>query len=205
MYTKRVQYAIDHFIKENYFLPEKKYYELKEKDHSGKSLLKLTINGLNICIEDYDDKIRCGFLREGKQFGMKKCIDHFVLIENGAVWDLYMFEMKSGVGNKTWVDIKSKLRSSFLNIKALCVFLGIALGEVYACTTYEEEKFVTVQNNADPKTILAALGKKAIDFKKDEWDKGQITIDLGVDVIFPHKALQMERKDVLGLVGELTI
>lgn len=136
---------------------------------------------------------------------MKKCIDHFVLRENGTVWDLYMFEMKSGVGNKTWIDIKLKFRSSVLTIEALCVFLGITLGEIYACTTYEEEKFTTVQNNADPKTILAPLGKRAIDFKVDEWDKGKITINLGIDVVLPHKALQMERKDVVGLVGELSI
>ncbi|ARJ38341.1 hypothetical protein SporoP8_05280 [Sporosarcina ureae] len=205
MYNSRIQYGIDHFISDDYFLPEKRYYELKEKDKNGKSLLKLTVDGVNICVEDYDEKNKCGFLRQEKKNGMKKCIDHFILKENGATWDLYMFEMKSGVGNKTWMDIKLKLRSSYLNIKALCGFLGIALGDVYACTTYENEQFHNIQKNADPKTLIAPLGKKAIDFKKDEWDKGEISIDLGMKFTLPHQALLMERKEEIGLVGELQI
>ncbi|AXH99807.1 hypothetical protein DV702_08710 [Sporosarcina sp. PTS2304] len=205
MYNNRIQYAMDYFIVDDYFLPENRYYELKEKDKNGKSLLRLTINSTNICVEDYDDKIKCGFLRQEKKHGMKKCIDHFVLKENDNVWDLYMFEMKTGVGNKTRRDIKVKLRASYLNIKALCGFLGITIGEVYAYTTYETEHFTGARNSADPKTILAPLGERAIDFKKDEWNRGRILIELGENLTLPHIAIQMERHDAIGLVGELQI
>ena len=56
MYTTRIKYAMDNFIVENYFLPMEGSYELKENSESGKSLLVLSIEGVNICVEEYDNK-----------------------------------------------------------------------------------------------------------------------------------------------------
>lgn len=203
MYNSRVQYAIDQFIRNEYFLPEQNEYELLEKETSGKSLLKLTVDGVNICVEDYDSKIRCGFVKEEKRYGMKTCIDHFVLKENGDVWDLYMFEMKTSIGNNKWKSIKLKIRSSYLHIQALCGFLGIKLGVINACTTYEIEQFNTA--SADPKTMLVQLGKRADNFKEDEWNQGKIIIHFDEEMTVPHRALQMTRQGDFGLVGELHI
>lgn len=205
MYNSRIQYAIDNFIDEGYFLPMKQSYELKETADSGRSLLKVTITGENICVEDYDNKKRCGFLRISKEYGMQTCIDHFLLKEAGTSWDLYMIEMKSGVGHNTWKKIKLKMRSSLLNIKALCEVLGITIGEVYACTTYETEKFSTPENTADPKALVAQLGKKAIDPKRDEWNQNIINIEVDGLIELPHKAIKMERDSNGVLQGELQI
>ena len=87
MYTTRIKYAMDNFIVENYFLPMEGSYELKENSESGKSLLVLSIEGVNICGEEYDNKKRCEFVKVSGKQGMKKCIDHFVLKNNGSEWD----------------------------------------------------------------------------------------------------------------------
>lgn len=43
MFTERVQYAIDNFIMDDYFLEMQKNYHLKEEKDSGKSDLDVTI------------------------------------------------------------------------------------------------------------------------------------------------------------------
>lgn len=50
MYNKRIQYAIDNFITEYYFLPMNSKYHLKEEKESGKSDLSVTIKRTNLCI-----------------------------------------------------------------------------------------------------------------------------------------------------------
>ena len=205
MYNTRITYAIDNFIDENYFLPMKNYYELRETVESGKSLLKVIIEGENICVEEFDKKKRCGFLRESGTFGMQKCIDHFLLKENGSTWNLYMIEMKSSVGDKKWRDIKAKMRSSLLNVKALCEFLGITLDIIYAYTTYEKECFTSLENTADPKSLIPLLGEKAVNFKQDEWEMGVIKIRIDEIFTIPHTAIKMERDEKIGLHGTLNI
>ncbi len=208
MYDSRIQYAMDNFIEEDYFLTMKDSYELKEGSELGKSLLHLSINGENICVQEYDNNGKCGkcsFLKNESKFGMQKCIDHFILKKQGEIWDLHMIEMKTGIGNKTWKDIKLKNRASFLNIKTLCVVLGITIGKVYTYTTYEEERFDTLQNTANIKSHVPLLGEKAINFKKDEWDKGLINVVIDKIVTFPHIAIKMKRNGDSVLEGSFNI
>ena len=204
MYNTRMMYAMNNFIVENYFLPMKDIYELKETADSGKSLLRVTVDGENICVEEYDKKKRCGFLRQDKS-GMQKCIDHFLLKNNGQSWDLYMIEMKSSVGDMRWRDIKAKMRTSLLNIKALCVFLGISIDNIYTYTTYEKERFTTPESTADPKTLVPLFGEKATNYKRDEWDRNVIKIQIDTIVTLPHNAIKMERDEKIGLHGALNI
>lgn len=205
MYTTRIKYAMDNFIVENYFLPMEGSYELKENSESGKSLLVLSIEGVNICVEEYDNKKRCEFVKVSGKQGMKKCVDHFVLKNNGSEWDLHMIEMKSNVGDKRWVDIKAKMRASYLNIRAICAFLDIKLNDVYTYTTYEKECFNNPENTADPKAMLPLLGEKATNFKQDEWDKDIINIKIDKTVTWSHKAIKMERDEGNVLQGSLNI
>lgn len=205
MYNSRIQYAMDNFIEEHYFLPMQNTYKLREIAESGKSILILDVDGENICVSEYDNKKRCNFLRLDKIYGMQKCIDHFILKKSGDIWDLYMIEMKSGVGDKKWLDIKSKMRSSLLNIKALCEFMGITVGGVYAYTTYERECFEEPFSTADIKAQVPLLGEKASSFKYDEWYKDIIKIKIDDTVILPHKAIKMERNGENELEGRLHI
>ncbi len=58
MYSTRVDFALDQFIEENYFLPMHHQYHLKEEKDSGKSDLILNVTNDNLCIYNFDDK-RC--------------------------------------------------------------------------------------------------------------------------------------------------
>lgn len=205
MYNTRIQFAMDYFIEEKYFLPSKNYYELYENTESGKSLLKVTIEGENICVEEFDKKKRCGFLRADSKFGMQKCIDHFILKNDGDYWDLYMIEMKSSVGSQKWLDIKAKMRSSLFNIKALCEFLGVKINKIYTYTTYERECFETAENTTNPKSLISPLGEKTTNFKRDEWDKGVIKFKIDEIVTLTHTSIKMERDAKIGLHGTLNI
>lgn len=204
MYNSRIKFAIDHFIMDGYFTPMQSTYHLKETAESGKSLLKVSISGDNICVEDFDKKKRCGFLQDSSKFGMQKCIDHFLLKKNEDLWDLYMIEMKSKVDDGKWIEIKAKVRSSLLNIRALCEFLGVRIGEIYTFTTYEREGFTSAEKTSDPLVLKQPLGEKAIHLKRDEWDKDVIKIKIDELITLKHKAIKMER-DTDGLYGVLDI
>lgn len=205
MYNSRIKFAMDNFIVEDYFLPMKKVYELKETADSGKSNLTVRIDKENICIEDYDNQKKCTFVREEKKYCMKKSVDHVILINDGEKWILHLIEMKSSVGNKTWIEIKGKFRASFLNMKAICEFLGISISHVCTYTTFENELFNSGKNMADPKALLPMLGEKAIDMKRDEWDKNIVVLNFGEKEVFRHMPLKMYRDPSGELIGELSI
>ena len=76
MYSRRVQYALDYFIEENYFLPMENSYDLKEEKESGKSSLNVTIANDNLCIFDFDRKHKCNFLKKDRNIGLQKSVDH---------------------------------------------------------------------------------------------------------------------------------
>lgn len=208
MYEERIQYAIDNFVLEDYFLKMNSDYILKETEDSGKSELKITVEGTNICVENYDKKKRCNFFRSSGIQGLHKCIDHFILRIKNNKWELHMIEMKSSVGHATWRAIKQKVRASYLNIHALVKTLGLELddAEIYVYTTYENDCFCDA--SPDPKTLIPLLGKKAIDNKKDEWDAGKIGIKFAesIRLEFSHSGIKMNRsKDGTTLQAALSI
>lgn len=206
MYEERVRYALDTFVEEDYFLSMQNEYHLKEEKDSGKSDLFVKIGNDNLCIYDFDNKKKCNFLRPDKKFGLQKSVDHMIFEQRPEGWILHMIEMKSSVGNKTWIDIKLKVRASYLNAYALAKVLGIKIQEIYTYTTYEEEKFGTVADTTSPKLFVPPLGKVVVDYKKDEWDKNQITIELGKKITLPHYGIKMERgTDGLVLKGTLVL
>ena len=54
MVEERIAYGIEKFLEEDFFLPENDSYCLEEKSESGRSELQVTIQGDNLCCEDYD-------------------------------------------------------------------------------------------------------------------------------------------------------
>ncbi len=201
MYSRRIQYALDHFIMQDYFLSMKHSYHLKEEIDSGKSDLEVTINSENLCIYDFDHKKKCSFLRESKTFGMQKSVDHVLFENDSGGWRLHLIEMKSGVGYKTWLEsIKPKVRTSYLTSLAIADFLGIKIIEAVAYITYEIEKFNNDENKANPKIVLPGLGMTVRDPLKDEWGKGQIFLNIGEEIIIPHKKIHMTRNEETGIL-----
>ena len=128
-------------------------------------------------------------------------MDH-VLFENYSEgWRLHLIEMKSGVGYNTWLkSIKPKVRTSYLTSLAIAEFLGIEIIEAVAYTTYEMEKFNNDENKANPKIMLPGLGMAARDPLKDEWRKGQIFLNIGEEIIIPHKKIHMTRNKETGVL-----
>ena len=56
MIEERIQYGIDNFLEDNFFLPFSNSYCLEEKSETGRSKLHVDVRGDNLCSEDYDHK-----------------------------------------------------------------------------------------------------------------------------------------------------
>lgn len=207
MYGKRVQYAMDHFIMDQYFLPMSNLYHLREKEDSGKSDLNVTIENENLCIYDFDSKKRCNFLRPDKKYGMQKSVDHILFEKRSNDWRLHLIEMKSGVGCKTWREsIKPKVRVSYFTALAIADFLGIRISDVIAYTTYEKERFGDINNGTNPRTMMPLSGLPARNPVTDEWEKNQMFLNVGEEMRIPHKKIQMVKNSATGVLeGSLVI
>ena len=206
MIEERVQYGIDNFLEEDFFLSPKDSYCLEEKSESGKSELLVNIKGDNLCSEDYDHKGKCNFLKNSSPFKLKRSVDHVLLQKKKEKWILHLIEMKSKVDNKKWHEIKQKIWASYFNICALEKILGIHIDEVRTYTTYENTGFLSLDRNTDPKIIVAPLGKPMPPTPEHEWENNIISVDVGEVVRFKHNAVKMQRtKDGTKLIGKLSI
>lgn len=202
---ERRKYVVEELLQKNYVLPQSNKYVLRENAVEGKSTLEVSLSEENYCIEDYDHSKKCAFFVEDGKIGMQKSVDH-VLLEKRAdnKWILHLIEMKSSVGNKTWRDIKQKVRTSYLSMEALAAVMGIEVEEIKTYTTYENEKFNSGRETTNPRMIVPPLGEPAIDFKKEEWDKNIIRIKVGDEITFSHKGIKMENIDNV-LQGKISL
>lgn len=187
----RISYALKNFLNDNFrYDSDSSTYELLELADEGKSRLTVHVGTTeNICVKNYDSSPKWGIINNSKKIHMSKCVDHFIFKRNQlGIWELHIFEMKTTVGFKTWSNIKYKLRSSYLSIKAIAVYLGIKLSDenITVYTTYENDKKMRVENTTDPKAMLPRVGDKAIDAKKDEWDAGVINVPVIVSESNPY-------------------
>ena len=69
MYDRRIDYAINNFINNEFFLDKSNRYILKEKSKQGESILIVNVENDNICVEEYDnDNVRgkCNFLKQDR-------------------------------------------------------------------------------------------------------------------------------------------
>ena len=177
----RVKYALKNFLSDTFrYDSNSSTYELLEIDKLGKSRLIVDVGtSENICVRSYDDFPKWRIINNSKKLHMNKCVDHFIFKQNSlGIWELHIFEMKTTIGFKTWSDIKYKLRSSYLSIKAITVYLGITLSDenITVYTTYENDEKMSISNMTDPKVALPHIGGKAVNTKKDEWDAGVINV-----------------------------
>lgn len=207
MYNKRVRFALENFITENYFLKMGDLYHLKEEKDSGKSDLTLAVSNENLCIYDFDSKGKCQFLRTNKKFGMQKSVDHIIFENCLRGWKVHLIEMKSSVGYKTWREIiKPKVRTSYLTALALADFLGIQIQDTVAYTTYEIDKFNDKANSANPRALVPQLGRMAQDANRDEWQKDRIILNIDGEFVIPHRKIKMQRNSTTGVLeGKLRL
>ena len=201
-----MQFAIDKFLKDNFFENKSNIYNLKENKQSGKSDLTLSVKGENLYINDFDNKGKCKFLKEEKEFGMNKSVDHIILQKVGDIWTAHLFEMKTSVGNRTWLEIKQKVRTCYMTIKAVAVFLGIEINDVCVYTTYEFDKFSDYpKETTNTKLYTPLLGKKMPNCK-EEWDNNFIKLNFGIELKLKHKPIKMIKStDGTTLIGNYNI
>ena len=76
------------FWKKIFFLPENDSYCLEEKSESGRSELQVTIQGDNLCCEDYDHKGKCNFLKRESPLKLQRSVDHVLLQKKEWKMDL---------------------------------------------------------------------------------------------------------------------
>ena len=201
MQSDRLHYALKHFFSEKFtYKTNLPVYELREDSPEGKSRLIVQVDSAeSLCVANYDslyDSLsKWGVLKTDKENRLGACIDHFILRENpDGIWELHMFEMKRSVGFNTWWDVKYKMRSSYLSIKALAVYLGINLDDshITAYTTFETEKLQSLKTTA-PMTRVPKVGERAIDVKKEEWDVGIINIPIIISDTNPYECRSVIR------------
>lgn len=178
----RVQYALDNFLKSEYFDSQKECYELLETEKQGKARIILHVGTTdNICVKNYDKMPDWDILREESKFHMRKRIDHFILRKNLNVWELHMIETKKSVGINVWQEIKMQMGVSYLKIKALLTFLGITVKNenVFIYTAFGEDKMTDINSpSAVVTTKTFKTGEPLIKPKSDEWDAGFIYMPL---------------------------
>lgn len=190
---ERIEFVKDNLFLPDYFSDNQTLYDLHERKESGKSVLKVTLNSLdNLCIEDFDNSKKCGFFKQDREFGMQKSVDHVIFQNCSGNCTLHLIEMKKTVGSETFKGVKRKVRSSYLNALAIAVALGITITQTIAYTSFLELKFDTeADTNSNPQIYKPMLGERAIDVKKDEWDKDLMHINLGKTITIRHCPIQM--------------
>ena len=201
MIEERIQYGIDNFLEDNFFLPFSNSYCLEEK-----SKLHVDVQGDNLCSEDYDHKGKCNFLKKESPFKLRRSVDHVLLQKKEEKWILHLIEMKSKVDNKKWHEIKQKIRASYFNVRALEGVLGIHIDEIRTYTTYESTGFWNTDRSEDPKIMVAPLGKPMPPAPEKEWENNIISVDVGAVRKFQHVAVKMQRTEEGDkLIGNLRI
>lgn len=206
MIEERIQYGIDNFLEDNFFLPFSNSYCLEEKSETGRSKLHVDVQGDNLCSEDYDHKGKCNFLKKESPFKLRRSVDHVLLQKKEEKWILHLIEMKSKVDNKKWHEIKQKIRASYFNVRALEGVLGIHIDEIRTYTTYESTGFWNTDRSEDPKIMVAPLGKRMEPVPEKEWENNVISVDVGEIMQFRHVAIKMQRtKEDNLLIGNLHI
>lgn len=197
---------INTFILENYCITEldtgQNSYVLEEHDDAGLSTLEVSCSSGTdniLCIANYDKLPRCEFLSQSEKYGMRKCVDHVLLVQQSSgKWMVHLIEMKTSVGERTWVNIKQKVRASILNIKALAAVLDLPLENFMVYTTYENLAFDVhaLENPVERKRHLGVPRTK-----EDEWDKNLIKINLlnASRDEYHHTGILMAKSDVTEL------
>ena len=136
---------------------------------------------------------------------MQKSVDHVIFQNCSGNCTLHLIEMKKTVGSETFKGVKRKVRSSYLNALAIAVALGITITQTIAYTSFLELKFDTeADTNSNPQIYKPMLGERAIDVKKDEWDKDLMHINLGKTITIRHCPIQMYDSGD-GMTGDLDL
>lgn len=195
----RLEYIVNKLFKENFMVKIQDKVCLEETESTGKTILDVRINSEdNYCIKKADDKsmTEIAFFRPEKQFSMKKRVDHIIFEKkDDDNWNIHLIEMKTTVGEKTWIDAKGKFRASLLLSEAIASMLGMRVQDIKMYTTYE--KVDLKQDAYSPTSHRGRTGEKMVR-SEDEWNGNDFAINLGERIKFKHIPIKVNRiNDVL--------
>lgn len=199
MLDQELKDKIELFLEPDYCEVVENECELWEWQDTGRSKLTVHLPAevSILCIRDHDNKPRCGFLNQATQYGLKKSVDHIILIQNpNGTWTANLIEMKSNVRDSVWQKISLKARATMLNMKALAAVLGITIDSFKVYTTYERLNF----SADDPTDLFSRKPKFGGGWKENEWDKNHLPYYATQTQIqsFYHNGIKMAREDIDG-------
>lgn len=219
-YPEKLQFALDKLIDPKILANDEKKdggliqkeqssYLLKETKEEGYTELTVLVDNTNLCITEFDKTPKWGIINQKKELGLKKFVDNVILtLSDDGTWKAHLIEMKTGMGNGTFENVRAKIRANYYSVKALCVYLGIKLNDddfdVYV--TYENMRMPS-----DPALMKAPVGKKPSNVIKSEWEKNRIIIKVPDELELPLIPIKMKRivsaNSPMGsaLVGEIKI
>lgn len=192
----RLEFIIDNLFKENFMVKIQDEVCLEEMEKTGRTVLDVKIDSAdNYCIENADDNsmTQIAFFRPEKKFSMKKRVDHIIFEKkNDDKWNIHLIEMKTTVGEKTWMDEKGKFRASLLLSEAIASMLGMRVKEIKMYTTYE--KVDLGHDIHSPTSRRGRTGEKMVR-PEDEWNGNDFAIDLGERIKFQHIPIKVDRNN----------
>lgn len=209
MLDQKLKDKIEVFLISDYIEILSGEFELWEKSDDGRTRLKVGLlsDESILCIRDHDHQPRCAFLNPDRKYGLMKSVDHIVLTPNdNDTWTAHLIEMKSGVGESEWNDIRAKVRASILNMRACAAVLDITISLFKIYTTYERLSYKV----DDPTNLTGRKPRLGGGWKENEWDKNQVFIYVpkGKKEFLWHNGIKMKKEIVEGkdtLCGEVTL
>lgn len=200
MGTKR-DFIREELLVDKFMEDETNICHLEETEDSGRSVLEFELNSdTNISIKNVDKKhTDMYFFQNSKAKSMFKRVDHIIFEHRpGDKWRVHLIEMKSTVGNGTWVEARGKFRASYLLAQAIAAMLDMEIEETIMYTTYE--KVDLSYKDTTPSARHMRVGEPSIR-PEDEWNGGKFGLNFGERYSFIHKPIQMKRNDKNVLVG----
>ena len=194
------EYIMNELMKKGFIVHKSNEMLLLETEESGASELNVYLTSEdNLWIENVDkQKTELLFFQTGKS--LYKRVDHMIYSrQKDNKWKLYLIEMKSCVGDKTWQDVKGKFRASYLLGLAIAGMLELSISETVMYTTFE--KVLLKPPETMPSARRLPSGRNMVRME-DEWNGGRLCLNFGERVPFVHIPIQMNRINDM-LVGSL--
>ena len=192
--SKISDYIIQNFIVDDFFDAVNIEYKLIENEDGGKSELNwICKNEISMCISNFDNKkTDFKFLKSNESLHLSTRVDHVVFeLNQNQKWDVFLIEMKTTIGSRTWNKVKGKFLASYLVTKAIAAIIDFEIENFYFYTTYEKASWG--HKEEDPAEKKPHSGQLVLR-SEEEWSGGRFGLNIGDErLAFKHTPIQMIR------------
>lgn len=166
--------------------------EIEEKSNDGEAILEFIFHSSNPNIAYYEIKAEHKKFLE-KLVGNNKCCDGILLrIENEKA-DIFLIELKSTMGAKTWEKVQKQFRGAALVAMAFCAILGAEVNSLSLYTAYLDDSEVNdeIETEKMQSKIKGAYAKKPRVGRQvnsvKKWEESKIALFYNTEKITHHK------------------